>query len=229
VAGEEVYQARARAFVYPDWEMYRMRVDNISPDTIAPGTLITIQGENLGLGMRNRREAATVHIQKDGESIRTELRSFTNSQVVVRVNEATQGFTAGQAEVNIFTRLSDSIWAMEGWHHTTLSFEPAQEVKMFENSDSVHCSPKFPPFLCLVGKTHRKTLHDWELKNGWVVDDTVLEAGHRGASGGAYYIVKPENGSARARSRIEVWCNAYSGASYVEYFYIRGPRGVEFR
>ncbi len=229
MAGEDVYQATAMAFVYPDWEIYRMRVDRISPDIISPGTLITVQGENLGLGMRNRREAAIVRISKNGESIRTELKSFTNNQVVVQVNENTRGFTSGQAEITIHTRLSDQVWAMEGWHHTTIAFQAAQAVKMLENSDSVHCSPKFPPFLCLAGKTHRKTLHDWELKNGWVVDDTVLDAGHRGASGGAYYIVRPENGSTRAKSRIEVWCNAFSGASYKEYFYIRGPKGVEFK
>ena len=228
MAGKDVYQATAQAFVYPDWEIYRMRIDRISPDIISPGTLITVQGENLGLGMRNRREAAIVRISKNGESISTELKSFTNNQVVVQVDEDTQGFTSGQAEITIHTRLSDHVWAMEGWHHTTITFQAAQEVKMVKNSDSVHCSPKFPPFLCLAGKTHRKTLHDWELKNGWVVDDTVLEAGHRGASGGAYYITQPENGSTRAKSRIEVWCNAFSSASYTEYLYIRGPKGVEF-
>lgn len=229
VAGEDIYQATARAFVYPDWEMYRMRVDTVSPDTISPGTLITIQGENLGLGMNNQREAAVIRIQKDGEYIRSDIRSFTNNQVVVCVDEGTQGFTSGQAEITIYTRLSDYIWRMEGWHHSTITFHAAEEIKMFENSDSVRCSPKFPRFLCLVGKTHRKTLHNWELKNGWVVDDTVLDVDHRGPGGGAYYLVRPESGSTRARSRIEVWCNAYSGGYYVEYFYIRGPRGVEFR
>ena len=227
VAGEDFFQATARAFVYPDYEMYRMRIDRIAPDTISPGSLIIIEGENLCLG-GNRREAAQVHIRKDGKSIATQLERFTNTQVTVRMDENAEGFTAGQAEVSIFTPLNDRIWAISGWNQALLNFEPAEEVLMFKNDDGVHCTPRARLF-CLIGHKKRNSHHDWELKNGWVVDDAVLEADNSGASGGGYYITRPTNGSTRAKSRIEVWCNAYSEAWYQEYFYIRGPKGVEYK
>jgi hypothetical protein len=229
VAGKDIYQARSFGMVYPDYELYRMRVDRIEPSTVSPGTTIFVRGRNMCLG-RDRRWAANVRIKRGDKSIPTELKSFANDYVEVKVKGDISGVTAGQATVSVYTRLNDEIWAMDGWYRTSVEFQPAEDVKMIKNEGRIKCTPGgILSLFCLVGHARRDEYHDWDLRNGWKVDDAVLETGKRGFNGGANYKVRPERGSTRAKSRIEVWADAYSSGWYKEYFYIRGPRGVDYK
>ncbi len=229
VAGKDVYQARSFAMVYPDYEQYRMRVTSITPSTVSPGTTIFVRGENLSLG-RDRRWAASVRIKRGDKSIATELKNFANDFVEVKIKDDVTGVTAGQATVSIYTRLNDQVWGIEGWHRQSIDFQPAEDVKMIKNEDRIKCTPGgILSLFCLVGHRKQTNYHDWTLKNGWKVDDAVLEKGHGGFNGGANYQMKPERGSTRAKSRIEVWADAYSKGWFKEYFYIRGPKGVDYK
>jgi hypothetical protein len=225
-AGSERFQATAGAMVYPDPEQYRMRVESITPRSVSPGTHIFVRGQNLMVG-GGRRNAARLRLSRDDQTIETELISYSPEHVEYKVHEGVHGVTSGQATVSIITPYEDSRRAMP--YRAQLDFQAAQEVLHFENDSGTHCTVRHPYFLCLAGHRKARVFHEWELINGWVVDEAILAVNPHGINAGAHYEVEPRPGGTRAASRIIVWCDAYSRVSIKEHLYIKGPRGVPYK
>ena len=113
----------------------------------------------------------------------------------------------------------------------TVTFVPAEEIVAIRTPGHIlaACQPPFPGFLCLIGDTSRATVHDVTLRNGWVVEDCVLDVNASGVNAGAYYVERPDRGATLARAVIEAWADAYSRCVAVETLFIKGPRGVAYR
>jgi|GEM_PF-5186094 len=200
-----------------DPNRFAPRIESMNPDRgISPGQVMIIRGRNLQLG----RHPHVVRFEFGGRRFDLEPERSDAGMLQVRLPHDIEGLfeVPGTIEVKNLTRLGDT---------GDITFIPAEEIlEIASDPMGAHCRPSRPKFLCLIGSAHRHTLHDWTLENGWVVEDAWLETDDQGPNAGAYYIRKPAPGSTDARSRIEVWCDAYSTARTVEYLRLKGPRGT---
>jgi hypothetical protein len=116
---------------------------------------------------------------------------------------------------------------------TNATFTPAEEIIAIGSGGTELSASSKTVFNSLVfslfGDKRRFTLHDFTLKNGWVVDDSVLEVHDSGINAGAYYVQKPGRGTTYAKTIVEVWADAYSRCSAEETLFIKGPQGVAYQ
>jgi hypothetical protein len=88
------------------------------------------------------------------------------------------------------------------------------------------CEPRNIPLLCLVGETNRSAWTQWELENGWTVEDSWLDVDDHGANAGGYWDNQPARDASRVRFRVVAWADAYSMVEVRSRVLLRGPRGT---
>ncbi len=200
-----------------DRERFAPHIESLNPgNEISPGQNLIIRGTNLHIG----RTRHSVIFNFGRERIEVDLDRYETDFIQVQLPSDIEGMleTPGMVEVRNLTGLTDS---------RTITFVPLEEiVEIVSEELKAHCNPKRPRILCLGGRAHRHTLHDWTLTNGWIVEDSWLETWEHGINSGAYYIHEPSPGSTMTMSRLEVWADAYSRATTVEHLRLKGPKGT---
>lgn len=197
-------------------------ITDVTPSEISPGQTFVVRGRNL---VKYPREMPRIAFLLEGSVIiRAEAVDFNSEFIEARMPDVVEGLQRTACRLEITNDL-------ELKAERTVTFVPMEEILAIKTPGRLvaACQPPFPGFLCLIGDTSRATVHDLVLKNGWVVEDCVIDARASGVNAGAHYIEKPDRGATRARAVIEAWADAYSRVVATETLFIRGPKGVPYQ
>ncbi len=212
----------------PDLALLTPAIDAVSPNELAPGSEILIEGRNFGLQPNPNTSLVQLSLGFAGQEIRVDASEWRDTYIVARVHSGVSGVGALRGGIlRVRNRLA--LEAVEGG----ITFTPATEVAEIERGPfHATCQPLgFPP-LCLVGDSKTFPAYDFALQNGWTVQESwidIIESHSQGANYGAYFERPPEAGSATLRTGVVVWADAYSLVECRAHVVVSGPRGTSFR
>ena len=208
--------------ILPNPERLNPVIESITPDEISPGQTFIIRGKNL---VKYRFDRARVKfLFGDDISVQATVEEPDHEFIQAKIPDDYGGMQRTVCRLEVTNDLGRKI-------DQTVTFVPVEEILDIRTPGKIVVSsqPVFPIFLSVIGDTSRVTLHDIVLKNGWVVEDCVIDYNAQGINAGAYYVERPDRGDTLARAVIEAWADAYSRVTAIETLFIKGPRGVPYR
>jgi len=210
--------------LHPDPARTNPVITAIVPGEIRPGQTVLITGRNFVTYNITRRPNVDF-IFPDMTRISGLIQSSGDDFIQVEFPGDFGGKARSQIRVLVKNTIDLNV-------DSNLTFVPAEEIIHIPSRNyTAQSQPRGGPlfFISLFGESHTHTLHDWELKNGWVVEDCHLEVRSIGINSGAFYELRPTTGSTLAKAIINIWADAYSSANCLDHLYLRGPRGVPYR
>lgn len=208
--------------IMPNLELITPVIDSITPTEISPGQSFIIRGRNL---VKYRYDRASVKFLFGNDiSVQATVEDSDHEFIQAKIPDDYGGMQRKVCRLEVTNDLRRST-------DQTVTFIPVEEIMEIRTPGHITAAsqPPFPIFLSVIGDTNRATVHDIILKNGWVVEDCVLDVNAHGVNAGAYYVEEPEHGSTLARAVIEAWADAYSYVTAIDTLYIKGPRGVPYK
>ncbi len=208
--------------ILPNPERLNPVIESITPDEISPGQSFIIRGKNL---VKYRFDRARVNFLFGNDiSVQVTVEEPDHEFIQAKIPDNYGGMQRTVCRLEVTNDLGRKV-------DQTVTFVPVEEILDIRTPGKITVSsqPAFPIFLSVIGDTSRVTIHDVVLKNGWVVEDCVIDCHTQGINAGAYYVEKPDRGDTLARAVIEAWADAYSRVVAIETLFIKGPRGVPYR
>jgi hypothetical protein len=208
--------------ILPNPERLNPVIESITPDEISPGQSFIIRGKNL---VKYRFDRARVKfLFGDDISVQATVEEPDHEFIQAKIPDDYGGMQRTVCRLEVTNDLGRKV-------DQTVTFVPVEEILDIRTPGKITVSsqPAFPIFLSVIGDTSRVTIHDIVLKNGWVVEDCVIDCHTQGINAGAYYVERPDRGDTLARAVIEAWADAYSRVVAIETLFIKGPRGVPYR
>ncbi len=161
-----------------DRARFTPEITTLSATDIHPGQIVIVEGKNLMLADKKPK----VQFRFDERRFDVTPASYAFDYLEARLPENIDGLvqTTGTIEVTNTTGLSV---------RKTVTLIPDEEiVESISDEVEAHCEIDELYIFCLVGQTEESPmLHDWTLKNGWVVESAWLETDSEGLNSGAYY------------------------------------------
>jgi len=197
----------------PDPATLQPEITRLSRSTIEPGQIIVIEGRNF---LQEHR--GSVEFRFGSRTFAGIIEDWGPNYISVKLPEDIEGMqtTDGIAKVTNHRRYNTT---------RSITFEPTLATHTYHRDYYIHCHAWSLGFL---GDKKEITLFNYDLINRWKVKEAWMEVDPHGR-GGARYLVRPEVGSTRAHSRVEIWAEAFSSTDLDEYIMVEGPRGLRAR
>ncbi len=204
--------------VFPDMERLTPTITAITPAEATPGGSMMIEGANFG----RQQGYGNVSLIFGGGAMEVAVREWRNDQIILQVAEDISRLQAmSGGTIKVTNRLQREAV------RTGVSFVPAEDVQELRGRKAVvMCHPAGHPLFCWVGDRREFTAFDFQLRNGWTVDESWIDVREIGVNAGAYFERQAERGDTHAYARMVVWADGLSRAEATPYMIIKGPRGT---
>jgi hypothetical protein len=186
------------------------KITTMEPTEVRPKTPVYIVGSGF-------MERGHVYLELEGEMIRCEIKRWSDTYVEAKINPNISGKLRMNGEVIIENDLGKQA-------SKPVTFIPEEEIRTISRGASISCGAWC---LCFCGDT-KDDSRRWYLKNGWVLDESILNSTVDMGAGDCSYKQKPRSGHASFTSILHLWCDAWSCVNCVETLYVRGPKGVPY-
>jgi len=209
--------------ITPDPSTIMPVITSVTPGEIRPGQTVMISGHNF-IKYYLTHQPKVEFFFPNGERVSGIVRDSGNEFILVKLSENYGGQTQTQIRMQVINTINLTA-------DSHLIFIPSEEIIHIQSGEyTAQSQPRGGAlfFISLFGESHSYTIHDWELKNGWVVEDSHLEVESIGINSGGFYELQPRPGATIAKAIVNVWADAYSMVKCYEHLYIRGPRGVPY-
>ncbi len=205
--------ASMEAVIGPDPVTIQPEITRLSRSTIEPGQIIVIEGQYF-----LRQHRGTVEFRFGSRTFNGIVEDWYSNYISVKLPEDIEGMQTTDGIVKVINHRR---------YHTThsITFEPTLVMHTYHKDYYITCHAWALGFL---GAKEEKTKFNFDLVNGWKVKEAWMDVDPHGR-GGARYIIRPEVGSTRAHSRVELWAGAFARTDVDEYILVEGPRGLRAR
>ncbi len=217
LAGGETGPLR-EARIAPDYSLIVPEITRLSAETIEPGGVLTVSGENF---CASPEGTVTFNLIDCGESFSGEVELWSDTAIRVLMPADIERVQPQRCRLEITNHLGNKA-------ERTIDFNP---IWLVETLSAVHEFEHrfFWSFIkCFFGETGTFTDHEISLLNGWKVVRSYIICGGS-ANHGCEHRAHPSEGDTRCASTVFIWCDGFARVQCSNCVEITGPKGFPYR
>lgn len=216
LAGGETGPLR-EARIAPDYSLIVPEIARVSAETIEPGAVLTITGENF---CASPKGTVTFHLSDCGETFNGEVELWSDTAIRVVLPADIEGVHPQRCRLEITNHLGNK-------RGRTIDFEPIWLVEtLYVQHSFEHRLTNF--LRMFFGETGTFTDHDIRLINGWRVVQSYIRYDGDG-NYGAEHRAHPSEGDTYCASTVFVWCDGFARVACANCVEITGPKGFPYQ
>jgi hypothetical protein len=207
------------ARIAPDFARIVPQITRLSSETIEPGAVITITGEDF---CASPEGSVTFTLMDSGQSFGGDVELWSDTAIRVVMPDDIEGVQPQRCRLEVTNHLGNR-------GERVIDFDPIWQVETLTAThqfDHTFAGSNF--ILMWFGETGTFTDHDLALRNGWKVVRSYIECGGN-ANHGCEHRAHPSEGDTRCASTVFIWCDGFARVFCSNYVEITGPKGIPYR
>jgi hypothetical protein len=206
------------ARIAPDVSRIVPGITRLSTETIEPGAVLTITGEDF---CASPDGTVTFSLLDCGRSFTGDVELWSDTAIRVVMPDDIEEVQPQRCRLEVTNHHGNK-------GERTLDFDPIWEVETLSASHSFDHTFLFSNFILMwFGETGTFTDHNITLINGWKVVRSYIDCSGS-ANHGCEHRTHPSEGDTRCASTIFIWCDAFGSVWCANCVEITGPKGFPY-